>query len=78
MVEEALMTNNEEDLAITVNIRPGERLSLPADLLDKVGPGRWIVTVRPLGGPPSAARRHDAFLSGYAPSDEGLYDDIAG
>jgi Arc/MetJ-type ribon-helix-helix transcriptional regulator len=21
-------------------------------------------------------RRHDAFLNGYAPSDEGLYDDI--
>ncbi len=58
------------DLAITVDLQPGERLSLPADLIERIGPGRWVITVRqatPLAG---AVRRHDAFLSGYAPEDE--------
>jgi hypothetical protein len=27
---------------------------------------------------PGGVRRHDAFLAGYAPEDEGLYDDLAG
>lgn len=32
------------------------------------------------GGPVAASkiRRHDAFLKGYAPDDEGLYDDLGG
>jgi hypothetical protein len=72
------MAESYGDLAITVDLQPGERLSLPADLIEKVGPGRWIITVRPVPPLAGAVRRHDAFLSGYAPEDEGLYDDVAG
>jgi hypothetical protein len=64
-------------VACEIEIKPGERLTLPATLVDRVGAGRWIVTVQ------SAARTepvrlHDAFLHGYAPEDEGLYDDYPG
>lgn len=68
------------DLTCTLELAPGERLTLPPDMIAKVGPGRWIVTVRPCTGPAASpsVRRHDAFLSGYAPADEGLYDDFPG
>jgi hypothetical protein len=70
------MPEQTPDLAFTIELAPGERLTLPAALVEKVGPGRWIVTVRPWLEPPSAVRRHDAFLNGYAAEDEGLYDDL--
>ena len=66
------------DLAFTVELAPGEHLALPPDVVDKVGPGRWIVTIRPWEDTASVVRRHDAFLNGYAPEDEGLYDDLPG
>jgi hypothetical protein len=68
------MKDSVLELAYTVELEPGEKLSLPPALVESVGPGRWILTIRPC---PSAVRRHDAFLNGYAPEDEGLYDDIA-
>lgn len=75
MMEEHLV-----DMSCTVELKPGEKLTLPQTLVEKVGPGRWIVTVRPC--PEAvvavAVRRHGAFLSGYAPEDEGLYDDLGG
>jgi hypothetical protein len=72
------MLEPQSDLALTVELEPGERLTLPPDFVEKVGPGRWMVTVRPLPIPTGVVRRHDAFLSGYAPEDEGLYDDVTG
>jgi hypothetical protein len=66
-------------LVYTIELEPGEKLTLPAALVDSVGPGRWLVTIQPCeGSPPAAIRRHDAFLNGYVPEDEGLYDDSAG
>jgi len=66
----------EELLQVTceVEIKPGERLTLPPALVERVGAGRWIVTVQSAGGAQSV-RLHDAFLHGYASEDEGLYDD---
>lgn len=65
-------------LAYTVELEEGEKLVLPPALVESVGPGRWILTVRPWPGPVTpAVRRHDAFLNGYALEDEGLYDDLA-
>jgi hypothetical protein len=69
---------NESPLNQTyeIEVLPGEKLNLPAALVDSIGPGRWIVTIQPANdsevGP---IRRHDAFLNGYASEDEGLYDD---
>jgi len=67
------------ELAYTVELEEGEKLTLPPALVDIVGPGRWMLAVRPWPGPTATAvRRHDAFLNGYAPEDEGIYDDLAG
>ena len=64
------------ELTYEIELNPGEKLILPAALVDSVGPGRWMITVQPLP-PASALRDHSAFLRGYAPEDEGLYDDCA-
>jgi hypothetical protein len=59
-----------------IDLEPGEPLRLPDALVATIGPGRWRLTVQPL--PPAPARSHTAFLSSYAPEDEGLYDDCPG
>jgi hypothetical protein len=61
-------------LTYEIELEPGEKLTLPQALSDSVGAGRWLITVRPLPSP-SPPRAHRAFLSSYAPEDEGLYDD---
>lgn len=71
------MKSSVADVSITIDLLPGERLALPAELVEKLGPGRWTITVR-RALPEGAPRRHDSFLSGYAPEDEGLYDEITG
>lgn len=73
------MNDQQDTFAVTIELRKGERLLLPPELVEKVGPGRWLVTIRPSEGPKGAPeiRRHDAFLSGYAAEDEGLYDELA-
>jgi hypothetical protein len=66
------------EVAYTVELAAGEKLTLPSALVETVGPGRWILSVRPWTTRGAAPiRRHDAFLNGYAPEDEGLYEDIA-
>ena len=64
-------------LTYEIELEPGEKLTLPQALADNIGPGRWLITVRPLRTPLSASRTraHNAFLSSYAAEDEGLYDD---
>jgi hypothetical protein len=70
------MNENPFNLVYEIELLPGEKLSLPPALIDSVGPGRWIVSVQAADeAPVSSLRRHDAFLSGYSPEDEGLYDD---
>lgn len=64
------------NLTYEIELQPGEKLSLPSTLVDSIGPGRWIVTIQPADDIGAAQlRRHDAFLNGYGPEDEGLYDD---
>jgi hypothetical protein len=64
-----------EEIVCTVDVKPGEKLTLPSSLVDGIGPGRWLVSVRPAEC--GEIRQHDAFLASYAPQDEGLYDDLA-
>ena len=73
------MEDQMNQLAFTVDLGPGEKLALPQTIVESVGPGRWIVTVRPLTEDTRllGVRRHDAFLHGYAREDEGIYDDLA-
>jgi hypothetical protein len=71
------MQSTLANLTIELDLQPGERLVLPQPLLDAVGPGRWRITVQPVPPvtPAPPVRQHGAFLNGYAPEDEGLYDD---
>ena len=59
-------------LTYEIELQPGEQLRLPEALVASIGPGRWRLTVQPVRRPP--VRTHAAFLNGYAPEDEGLYD----
>jgi hypothetical protein len=70
------MSERVRHLEYEVELQPGEKLTLPSALVESVGAGRWIITVEPAGAAP--VRGHGAFLNGYAPEDEGLYDDDPG
>lgn len=61
-------------LAYEVEVHPGEKLVLPPGLAESVGPGRWLITVQPVGSR-AIIRQHAAFLNSYAAEDEGLYDE---
>ncbi len=65
------------ELTYDVELRPGEPLSLPKDAAAIVGPGHWLVSIRPANAAAGTGlvRDHAAFLNSYAPEDEGLYDD---
>jgi hypothetical protein len=63
------VSNNAAPLRCEVELQEGEQLRLPEALIANVGPGRWLVSIEP-----AAFRDHSAFLSSYAPEDEGLYD----
>ena len=66
------------ELSTSVELKPGEILRLPTELIEKIGPGRWTITITPSPEITTPLRRHDAFLRACAPEDEGLYDDLAG
>jgi hypothetical protein len=70
------MKDSLKHLAYEIELRPGEKLTLPQALVDSVGAGRWLVTIEPAY--PMSVRGHGAFLNGYAAGDEGLYDNVAG
>jgi hypothetical protein len=71
------MSGKVLNLSYEVELQTGEKLSLPDSLLDSIGAGRWVVTIQPVAptSETSSIRNHQAFLNGYAPEDEGLYDD---
>jgi hypothetical protein len=58
-----------------IELEPGESLQLPPSAAESIGPGHWIITVERVDQPLPRPRDHSAFLSSYAPQDEGLYDD---
>ena len=68
------MQDHPVELTYEVELGPGEKLSLPDNLVGSVGPGRWLITVQSLVAG-TARRDHKAFLRSYGPEDEGLYDD---
>jgi hypothetical protein len=59
-------------LTYEIELQPGEQLRLPEAIVASIGPGRWRLTLQPVRRP--SVRTHAAFLDGYAPEDEGLYD----
>ena len=68
------MSNVTMPIECEIELGPGEKLRLPETLTERVGAGRWLVTVQPVAAL-EAVRIHSAFLDSYSPEDEGLYDD---
>ena len=62
-------------LTYEIELQPGEKLNLPDSILESVAAGRWIITIQQKAQESNITRSHDAFLHGYAPEDEGLYED---
>jgi|GEM_PF-570287 len=60
-----------------VEVEPGQRIALPDEVVDQIGPGRWRIVVAPANASGGWARAHSAFLDSFAPEDEGLYRDLA-
>jgi hypothetical protein len=71
------MNSQLVSLSCEVELLTGEKLTLPDDIVSKIGVGRWLVSIVPVTLPITPIRQHDAFLSSYAPEDEGLYDDYS-
>ena len=70
------MNSKVLNLTYEVELQAGEKLSLPDSLLNSIGAGRWVVTIQPISPEDSIAMLDQtAFLNGYAPEDEGIYDD---
>ncbi|HMP06673.1 MAG TPA: hypothetical protein PJ982_10015 [Lacipirellulaceae bacterium] len=71
------MNVHDSEVTFDIHLQPGEPLALPEKAGEIVGPGHWVVIIRPAErvGDQPGVRQHAAFLSSYAPEDEGLYDD---
>lgn len=63
------------NITYEIELNPGEKLTLPESLTESIGAGNWIITIQPKPNSSTVTRSHDAFLKGYTPEDEGLYDD---
>jgi hypothetical protein len=68
------MQSKLAEIKYDIELQPGEVLSLPQGMEAIVGPGHWVVSIKPADG---AVRDHTAFLNSYEPEDEGLYDDYS-
>ncbi|QSJ16700.1 hypothetical protein JYQ62_34315 [Nostoc sp. UHCC 0702] len=69
------MKSKVVNLTYEIELKPGEKLSLPESIVESVGAGNWIITIQPKPTSSVITPSHDAFLNSYAPEDEGLYDD---
>jgi hypothetical protein len=73
------MDTTPNEIIYDIELQPGEPLLLPKDAAKIIGPGHWLVSIRPADadGCGKTVRSHAAFLNSYAPEDEGLYDDYS-
>jgi hypothetical protein len=71
------MQSHFTEIICDIELRDGETLVLPKEIIDAIGPGHWQLCIRPASVNTSyeSIRNHAAFLNSYAPEDEGLYDD---
>ncbi len=67
------------NLSCEIELQTGEKLTLPDEITNSIGAGRWLISIAPVANAVQTTpiRQHDAFLQGYAPEDEGLYDDYS-
>ncbi len=78
------MQSNLTEITYDIELRPGEMLSLPKDAANILGPGHWLVTIKPVQQSADGTHRegdstrdHTAFLNSYVTEDEGLYNDYS-
>jgi hypothetical protein len=74
------MVNQATTFTYEIDLQPGEPLALPSDVMANLQAGHWRITFQPVltaVSSESPSRDHGAFLSSYAPEDEGLYDDYS-
>ena len=64
------------NLTYEISVQPGEKFELPQAVIDTISAGHWIITITPAESP-MPDRDHSAFMHGFAPEDEGLYDDYS-
>lgn len=69
------MQNELTTLTYEIELKPGEKLNLPESILENITTGRWVITIQQKAEESESTRSHNAFLNGYTPEDEGLYDD---
>jgi hypothetical protein len=69
------MNSKLVNVSYEIQLQAGEKLQLPEEIVDRIGEGQWLITITPLSNSSEPLRDHQAFLNGYAPEDEGLYDD---
>jgi hypothetical protein len=71
------MNSKLVNLSYAIELQAGEKLTLPDEVINNIGAGQWLITITPVANStqPEPIRDHQAFLNGYAPEDEGLYDD---
>ncbi|MEH2446473.1 MAG: hypothetical protein V7K18_12015 [Nostoc sp.] len=69
------MQNELTTLTYEIELKPGEKLNLPESILENITTRRWVITIQQKAEESKSTRSHDAFLNGYAPEEEGLYDD---
>jgi hypothetical protein len=74
-----MMESKPSEITYDVQLLPGEVLSLPKEAAAIVGPGHWLVSIRPADDTSDRqfVRDHTAFLNSYSTEDEGLYDDYS-
>ncbi len=67
------MEKKRIDLSWEIEIGPGEKLMLSRELVDIVGPGRWLLTLSHLDEQqPGRIRDQRPFLQSYAPDDDAV------
>jgi hypothetical protein len=71
------MTQPLKGVICEVEVKPGQKLTLPEEVVNRLAPGKYSIAIIPteeLSERP--IRDHSALLNGYSPEDEGLYDDL--
>jgi hypothetical protein len=73
------MQSKVTEISCAIELRTGEALRLPDEIVQIIGPGRWLVSIRPADHVATncTIRDHSAFLNSFAPEDEKLYDDYS-
>lgn len=71
------MKSQPVKLTYRIQVNEDESFSLPESVLNSIGSGDWLVTFEQIDSDTNSnpIRDHTAFLNGYDPMDEGLYDD---